>query len=70
VQKKADPVKNTVLKKSPSLVFKLGDVVLAPLDDVDRTKVDRANILGVIVTMTKLHSTCRVAVEQGVLKTA
>ena len=70
VQKKADSVKNTVLKKSPSLVFKLGDVVLVPLDDVDCTKVDGANILGVIVTMNKLHSTCRVAVEQGVLKTA
>ena len=70
VQKKADSVKNTVLKKSPSLVFKLGDVVLVPLDDVDRTKVDGANILGVIATMNKLHSTCWVAVKQGILKRA
>ena len=62
VQKKADSVKRTVLKKSPSLVFKLGDVVLIPLDDVDRTKVDGANLAGVVVLMSKLKSTCRVAV--------
>ena len=70
VQKKADSVKKTVLKKSPSLVFKLGDVVLIPLDDVDRTKVDGANLAGVVVLMSKLKSTCRVAVKQGVLKRA
>ena len=70
VQKKADSVKRTVLKKSPSLVFKLGDVVLIPLDDVDRTKVDGANLAGVVVSMSKLKSTCRVAVKQGVLKRA
>ena len=70
VQKKADSVKKTVLKKSPSLVFKLGDVVLIPLDDVNRTKVDGANLAGVVVLMSKLKSTCRVAVKQGVLKRA
>ena len=70
VQKKADSVKATVLKKSPSLVFKLGDVVLIPLDDVDRTKVDGANLVGVVVLMSKLKSTCRVAVKHEVLKRA
>jgi len=47
------------LKKSPTLVFKLGDVVLVPLDDVDCTKVDGANLLGVVVTINKLNATCR-----------
>jgi len=70
VLKRADKVKATVLKKSPSLVFKCGDVVLVPLDDVDRTKVDGANLAGVVVSMSKLKSTCRVAVKQGVLHRA
>ena len=69
MQKKADSVKKTVLKKSPSLVFKLGDVVQNPLNDVDQNKVDGANP-GVVVLMRKLKSTCRVAVKQGVLKRA
>jgi hypothetical protein len=29
--------------------FKVGDIVLVPLDNVDRTKVDRAGIVGVVV---------------------
>ena len=59
-----------MLKKSPTLVFKLGDVVLVPLDDVDCTKVDGANLLGVVVTINKLNATCRVAVKQGIHKCA
>jgi len=70
VQKKADSVRKKLLKKSPSLVFKLGDVVMVPLDDVDRTKVDGANLIGVVVTINKLNATCRVAVKQGVLARA
>ncbi len=45
VQKKADSITVKVLKKTPSQVFKRRDVVLIPLDDVDRTKVDGANLL-------------------------
>ena len=47
-----------MLKKPPSQVFKCGDIVLIPLDDVDRTKVDGANLAGVIVLINKDKSTC------------
>jgi hypothetical protein len=70
VQKRADSVRKAVLEKNPHLVFKLGDVVMVPLDDVDRTKVDGANLIGVVVTISKDNATCRVAVKQGVLKRA
>jgi hypothetical protein len=48
----------------------MGDVVLIPLDNVDCTKVDGANLAGVIVSMNKDKSTCRVAVKQGLLHQA
>jgi hypothetical protein len=35
VQKKADTITAKMLTKLPELMFKLGDVVLVPLDDVD-----------------------------------
>jgi hypothetical protein len=66
VAKKAESVKKRVKKTSATCVLKLGDVVLVPLDDVDCTKVDTANIAGVVVSMSKDKSTCRVAVKEGV----
>jgi hypothetical protein len=56
--------------KSPQLLIKKGDVVLVPLDDVDRTKVDSGNLCGVAVSVNKLNSSCRVAVAQGLLHRA
>jgi hypothetical protein len=53
------------LEMHPDLVFKLGDIVLVPLDDVDRTKVDGGNLCGVVVTINKDKSTCQVAGEAG-----
>jgi hypothetical protein len=70
VQKKADSVRAVVLKKSPSQVFKTANVVLVPLNNVDRTKVDGANLAGVVVSISKLASMCRVAVKQGLLNRA
>jgi hypothetical protein len=67
VQKKANSITAKVLKKSPSQVFKCRDVVLIPLDNVDCTKVDGANLAGVIVLINKDKSKCRVAVKQGLL---
>ncbi len=67
VAKKAESVKKRVKKTSATCVFQLGDVVLVPLDDIDRTKVDAANIAGVVVSMAKDKSTCRVAIKEGVL---
>ena len=70
LQKKAKSVTKTALEKSPTSALKLGDIVLVPLDEVDRTKVDGGNLVGVIVSINKDKSTCRVAVKRGVLKRA
>jgi hypothetical protein len=70
VQKKANSITAKVLKKSPSQVFKFGDVVPIPLDNVDRTKVDGAYLAGVVVLINKDKLACRVAVKQGLLHLA
>jgi hypothetical protein len=41
-----------------------------PLDDVDHTKVDSGNLCGIVVSINKLNSSCRVAVAQGLLHRA
>ena len=66
----ANSTRSKLLKKSPQLLIKQGDVVLVPLDDVDRTKVDGGNLCGVVVSVNKLNSSCRVAVAQGLLHRA
>ena len=68
--KKANAVTKNAIKKSPTSKITLGDVVLVPLDGVDRTKVDGGSLVGVIVSINKDKSTCRVAVKRGVLKRA
>ncbi len=70
MSKSALTTRSKILNKSPELVIKTGDVVLVPLDDVDRTKVDGGNLCGVVVSTNKLHSTCRVTVKQGLLHRA
>ncbi len=70
VQKKAEAVTKKALTKSLTFTLKLGDIVLVPLNDVDRTKVDGGNLAGVIVLINKDKSTCRVAVKQGLLPQA
>jgi hypothetical protein len=68
--KKAYSIRSKLLIKSPQKLIKKGDVVLVPLDDVDRTKVDGGNLSGVVVSVNKLNSNCRVAVAQGLLHRA
>jgi hypothetical protein len=68
--KKAGSIRSKLLAKSPQLLIKKGDVVLVPLDDVDRTKVDGGNLCGVVVSVNKINSSCRVAVAQGLLHRA
>jgi len=70
VKKRAEKVQKKALTQSPTSAVKLGDVVLVPLDGVDRTKVDGGNLVGVIVSINKDKSTCRVAVKRGVLRRA
>ena len=70
IKKKADAVTKKTLTKSPTSRLKLGDIVLVPLNDVDCTKVDGKNLVGVIVSINKNKSTCKVAVKQGLLHRA
>ena len=58
VQKKANTITKKLIDKSSELIFKPGDVVLVPLDDVNCTKVDGGNICGVVVTIDKKKSIC------------
>jgi hypothetical protein len=44
--------------------------VLIPLDDVDRTKIDGANLAGVVVSINKNTSACWVVVKQSLLHRA
>jgi hypothetical protein len=65
--KKAESIRSKLLTKSPQLLINKGDVVLVPLDDVNRTKVDGGNLCGVVVSINKVNSSCRVAVAHGLL---
>ncbi len=67
VQKKADAVTKKALTRPPTSSLKLGDNVLVPLDDVDCTKVDGKNLVGVIVLIAKNKSTFKVAMKQELL---
>ncbi len=69
VQKKADKDRAKALKKSPTATFKKGDVCLElePLNDVDRTKVDSGNLVGVIFDMNDDKSVAKVATKHGLL---
>jgi hypothetical protein len=68
--KMAYSIRSKLLTKAPQLSIKKGDVVLVPLDDVDHTKVDGANICGVVVSVNKRNSSWRVVVAQGLLHCA
>ena len=48
--------------------FDVRTVVHVPLKDVDRTKVDSGNLIGIIVKVDKARSQARVAVKGGLLK--
>ena len=48
--------------------FDVGTVIHVSLKDVDRTKVDSGNLLGIIVKVDKTKSQARVAVKGGLLK--
>ena len=69
-QKKADVmIKNARKSYDNDKPFGVGVVVHVPLKDMDRTKVDSGNLLGVIVKVDKSRSMACVAVKSGLLKT-
>ena len=67
LQNRADKVRERALSKSPTASFKAGDVCLVRLDDVDRTKVDGGNLVGVIVEINSDKSVAKVATKYGLL---
>ena len=66
-KKKADKVRAIALKKSPTATFSKGEMCLVLLHDVDRTKVDSGNLVGVIVDINPDKSVAKVATKHGVL---
>ena len=60
VQKKAESVTKTALKKSPTSALTLGDIVLVPLDEVNRTKVE--------ILLESLCLSTRIKVLAGLLQ--
>ena len=55
------------MKKSPTVTFDKGDVCLVPLHDVDRTKVDGGNLVGVNVDINPDKSETKVTTKYGLL---
>ncbi len=66
VKKQAERVYEQA-KKQHGGELKVGDIVLVPVNNVDRTKVDGAGIVGVVVESNEKHASCCVAVNAGVL---
>jgi hypothetical protein len=56
------------MKKGVSKVFEIEEVVLVPLADVDKAKVDAQNLTGVIVKIDTNRMLVRVVVKSGQLK--
>jgi hypothetical protein len=56
------------IKKSVSKVFELGEVVLVPLANVHKAKVDAQNLTGVIVKIDINRMLAQVVVKSGLLK--
>ncbi len=56
------------MKKGIGKVFGVGEVVLVPLADVDKAKVDAQNLTGVIVNIDIHRMLARVVVKSGLLK--
>jgi hypothetical protein len=70
ITKMGKMIRTKLLTKSPQLLIKTGDVVMVPLEDVGPTKVDGGSLCGVVVSINKLNSSCRVAVAHGLLHRA
>ncbi len=56
------------MKKGVGKVFKVGEVLLVPLADVSKAKVDAQNVTGVIVQIDTNRMLAQVVVKSGLLK--
>ncbi len=64
----AKSMKKVAMKKSVGKVIEVGEVVLVPLANVDKAKVDAQNLTGVIVKLDTNRMLARVVVKSGLLK--
>ncbi len=64
----AKSMKVVAMKKGAGKVFEVGEVVLVPLADVNKAKVDAQNLTGVIVKIDNNRMLARVVVKSGLLK--
>jgi hypothetical protein len=61
-------MKAVAMKKGVGKVFEVGEVVLVPLANVDKAKVDTQNLTGVIVKIDINRMLAWVIVKSGLLK--
>ncbi len=64
----AKSIKAVAMKKGVGKVFEVEEVVLVPLADVDKAKVDAQNLNGIIVKIDIDRMLARVVVKSGLLK--
>ncbi len=64
----AKSMKKVAMKEGVGKVFEVGEVVLVPLVDVDKAKVDAQNLTGVIVKIETNRMLVQVVVISGLLK--
>ncbi len=68
LESRAKSMKKVAMKKGVGKVFEAGEVVLVPLADVNKAKVDAQNLTGVIVKIDTNRMLVRVVVKSGLLK--
>jgi hypothetical protein len=64
----AKSIKKVAMQKGVCKVFEVGEVVLVPLANVDKAKVDAQNLTGVIVENDTNRIMAQVVVKSGLLK--
>jgi hypothetical protein len=65
---RAKSMKKVAMKKGVGKVFEVGEVVLMPLADVNKAKVDALNLTEVIVKIDTNRMLAQVVVKSGLLK--
>jgi hypothetical protein len=68
LESRTKSMKAVAMKKGVGKVFELGEVILVPLANVDKAKVDSQNLNGVIVKINTNRMLVRVVVKSGLLK--
>jgi hypothetical protein len=67
LESRAKSMKVVAMKKGVGKVFEVGEVVLVPLHDVNKAKVDAQNLTGAIVKIDINRMFARVVVKTGLL---